>query len=193
MNSLPVRRAGRGSERSGVKGRLAVVLALVAGLAGCETTPGFRDSSVRIAATTRFDPAEMRGLWVVRERVAEASTDQATAPERFAFGAVDGTRIAVIRSHRVCDAATCVELQTPLTADLIGPGRFVMPRGAGVPVEHWVLWTDADYRVAAIGTPSGAFGWIMTKGEARGDVMQAAREIMDWNGYDTTLLQKVAQ
>lgn len=135
----------------------------------------------------------MRGLWVVRERVAEASNPLATAPESFEFGAVDANQIAVIWSHRVCDAAKCADLGTPLTANVTGPGRFVMPRGEGPPIEHWVLWTDADYRVAVIGTPSGAFGWIMTKGESRADLMQAAREIMDWNGYDMTQLQAVPE
>lgn len=133
----------------------------------------------------------MQGRWVVRERTAETQDPQATAPENFEFGAVDGNQIAVIWSHRVCDAERCVDLRTPLTANVTGPGRFVMPRGEGPPIEHWVLWTDEDYRVAAIGTPSGAFGWIMTKGEARADLMQAAREIMDWNEYDMAHLQAV--
>ncbi|MEP3331618.1 lipocalin family protein [Sedimentitalea sp.] len=191
MNSATFQSAGHGAASRKVGRRLAVVLAIVAGLAGCDTSSSFRDTSARISATTRFDPVEMQGRWVVRERAAEAQDPQATAPESFEFGAVDGSQIAVIWSHRVCDAANCVDLRTPLTAKVTGPGRFVMPRGEGPPVEHWVLWTDADYRVAAIGTPSGSFGWIMTKGEARADLMQAAREIMDWNGYDIAHLQAV--
>lgn len=170
---------------------VAAALVLLVGLAGCDAASGYRDTGTRIAATTRFEPARMQGEWIVRERVASASDQLAAAPESLAFGAVDGDHIAVVWSHRACDKGTCTDLRTPLTANLTGPGRFVMSRGNGPDVEHWVLWTDADYRVAAIGTPSGAFGWIMTKGAVRSDLMQAAQEIMEWNGYDLANLVTV--
>ncbi|MDU9002754.1 hypothetical protein [Sedimentitalea todarodis] len=188
----PFQLAGHGASARKVGRRLAVAVAMAA-LAGCDTTTGFRDSSARIAATTRFDPVEMRGKWVVRQRAADASSPLATAPESFEFEAVDGNQIAVIWSHRVCDAVKCVDVRTPLTAKVTGPGRILMRRGEGPPTEHWVLWTDADYRVAAIGTPSGVFGWIMTKGAARADLMQAGGEIMDWNGYEMTQFRDVSE
>lgn len=168
-----------------------VVAALL--LAGCAADPGFRDQGARMSATTRFDPEEMRGRWVVRERLAVAVDPLARAPEAFDFGAVKGDRLALTWTHRVCEGETCTDRQLPLTARLSGPGRYVVARGGAGAVEHWVMWTDADYRVAAIGTPSGEFGWIMSRGEARADLMQAAREIMDWNGYDLSLLQGVEE
>lgn len=172
--------------------RLAIALALTGGLTGCDATSGFRDGGARIAATTRFDPTEMHGRWIVRERAAAAQDRLASAPESFEFGTVDGNRMAVIWSHRVCDAVECIDHRTQLIAVATASGRFEMQRGEGPAIEHWVLWTDADYRVAAIGTPSGAFGWIMTKGPARDDLMQAAREILEWNGYDLARLVEVA-
>lgn len=62
----------------------------------------------------------------------------------------------------------------------VGPGRFAI---AGQ--EWWVLWADGDYRTLVIGTPSGGFGFVLNRGGAiSGDRMTAAREILEWNGYD---------
>lgn len=62
----------------------------------------------------------------------------------------------------------------------VGPGRFAI---AGQ--DWWVLWADGDYRTLVIGTPSGDFGFVLNRGGAIShDRMTAAREILDWNGYD---------
>jgi apolipoprotein D and lipocalin family protein len=61
----------------------------------------------------------------------------------------------------------------------LGPGRF---RFFGE--EIWVHWMDADNRTAALGAPSGEMFWIMDRGDASGDRLRAAREILEWYGYD---------
>lgn len=62
-----------------------------------------------------------------------------------------------------------------------GAGRF----GAARRPQWWVLWLDAGNRTAAIGTPRGEFGWIMDRRPAGGeDRIRAAKEIMQWMGYD---------
>lgn len=68
-----------------------------------------------------------------------------------------------------------------------GPGRFTVP---GQPSPWWILWADADYRTLVIGTPSGQFGFVLNR-ESRlpPDRLRAAREILDWNGYDLRRLQ----
>lgn len=61
-----------------------------------------------------------------------------------------------------------------------GPGRF---RIAGQ--DWWVLWADGDYRTLVIGTPSGGFGFVLNRGgPISADRLKAAREILEWNGYD---------
>lgn len=66
-----------------------------------------------------------------------------------------------------------------------GPGRFAV---AGQ--EWFILWADGDYRTLAIGTPTGAFGFVLNRGgKISGDRMTAAREIFEWNGYDTAAFQ----
>lgn len=63
-----------------------------------------------------------------------------------------------------------------------GPGRFSVAGQV-----WWVLWADGDYRTLVIGTPSGAFGFVLNRdGKISSDRMTAAREILDWNGYDMT-------
>jgi apolipoprotein D and lipocalin family protein len=62
-----------------------------------------------------------------------------------------------------------------------GPGRFRIGDGP----EWWVMWMDGDNRTAAIGSPGGEFGWIMDRAPKGGaDRIKAAKEIMQWMGYD---------
>lgn len=69
------------------------------------------------------------------------------------------------------------------------PGRIIV----GTPpfgTEYWVLWVDADYRTAAIGTPSGSFGWIIDRKRTGGaDRLKAAADMLAFNGYATDRLQ----
>lgn len=60
------------------------------------------------------------------------------------------------------------------------PGRFTLPGMA----EWWVLWVDADYRTALIGTPGGEFGFVLNRGgPLPPDRLQAVRDIATFNGY----------
>ncbi|WP_286789544.1 lipocalin family protein, partial [Thioclava sp. UBA3469] len=55
----------------------------------------------------------------------------------------------------------------------------------------WVLWVDFDYRVAVLGTPSGRWGMILSRQTPpRPDLIKAARDVMDFNGYDMTQVSK---
>jgi apolipoprotein D and lipocalin family protein len=61
------------------------------------------------------------------------------------------------------------------------PGRLAVE---GSP-EFWVLWVDDDFRTAVVGTPDGSLGWIMDRpGQASPDRTRAAREVLEWSGYD---------
>lgn len=71
------------------------------------------------------------------------------------------------------------------------PGRLALTGAdaSGIGAPWWVIWVDTDYRTMAIGTPSGAFGFILNRGgPLPPDRLTAAREIFDWNGYDTSRL-----
>ncbi|MDA7424207.1 lipocalin family protein [Thalassococcus lentus] len=60
-----------------------------------------------------------------------------------------------------------------------GRGRIVMGNE-----EIWVHWIDADNRTAALGEPNGGRVWIMDRTGQPGERLKAAREILDWYGYD---------
>ena len=53
-----------------------------------------------------------------------------------------------------------------------------------------MVWVDEGYRTAAIGTPDGSFGWVLDRAASGGgDRITAAREILEFNGYDEGALR----
>ncbi|MEC3860587.1 lipocalin family protein [Mesobacterium sp. TK19101] len=66
-----------------------------------------------------------------------------------------------------------------------GAGRFRTDDGP-----LWVYWIDVGYRTVAMGDPQGTRVWIMDR-QASGspDRLRAAREILQWYGYDLTRLE----
>ncbi len=156
--------------------RLAVALGLM--LAAC-TAPApqgaFRNPSVTIASAALFDPARFAGDWQVVGaygvgaacgRLAEKW--QATGSGTFrVMGDACGPR-----GRRALDTA----------ARVVGPGRIARGDEAQ---PAWVLWVDAEYRIAVLGTPDGSFGRVMAReAKPRADLLAAAREVLDFNGYD---------
>lgn len=153
---------------------------LLFSLAACAPVPpetGLRDGAAPISSAALFDPARFADVWhVVATYGAEArcgplaETWTVTGPGRYRVtGATCGPNGA---------RAFLTE------ARVTGPGRITREEPGG-PAELWVLWTDADYRVAVIGTPSGAFARVLSRTpEARPDLMQAARDVLKFNGYD---------
>lgn len=55
--------------------------------------------------------------------------------------------------------------------------------------EIWIYWLDADNRTAALGDPHGTRVWIMDRSGKPGERLRAAREILDWYGYDLNRLE----
>ncbi|WP_420861033.1 lipocalin family protein [Algirhabdus cladophorae] len=58
--------------------------------------------------------------------------------------------------------------------------------------QFWVHWLDINNRTAVIGSPDGRFGWIMDRnGTPSPDRLKAAREILEWYGYDLSRMKDV--
>lgn len=152
--------------------------------AACSTKPagpvGFRDPARVISSSTAFDPARFQGDWQVVAAYGPAAGCGVLSEN----WAVDASGF-VIRGT-ACGPSGKTGFAT--RARLTGPGRVVRDGRRG-PEEQWILWVDGDYRVAAVGTPSGVFGHILARpGMARADLLTAAREILDFNGYDISRL-----
>lgn len=151
-----------------------LTLALAFALAACVAkTPGlpsgeFRPKGGQIYSSAVLDASRLPGRW---KQVATFG------PARCAPGGVE-IKPGGTAAFRLCLAGKDVAGAGPLQP--IGPGRFAI---AGQ--EWWVLWADGDYRTLVIGTPSGRFGFVLNRGGViSADRMTAAREILDWNGYD---------
>ena len=150
-------------------------LILALALAGC-AAGGARDLSAPITSQVAFDPVAFAGRWHVVEGI--AGTDCGT----FDYAGA-GATLSV--------TGYCAGGLRQGTAQLTGPGRLTQVLG-GVTQELWVLWVDADYRTAVIGTPSGRVGLVLNRqAEIPADRLRAAHEVMDWNGYDVASLRSV--
>lgn len=143
-------------------------------------TKAVRDTATPIYSNAQLDPSRMVGRWV---QVA----DFAPKGSRCAPGGVDisPAEAALKVVYRLCQSGR--DIRGAGAMQPAGPGRFAVPNQPG---PWWVLWADVDYRTLVIGTPSGQLGFILNRdGALPADRLAAAREILDWNGYDVTRLR----
>ena len=167
---------------------LIAALALSAWAGPLET---YRDATVPIASKALFEPARYLGLW----------HEVARFPVPFEEGCVGVTAeytarpdglIGVRNTCRTADGS--IRSTIDGTAEIVGPGRLKV-RFASVPFvasDYWVLWVDQDYTVAVVGAPDGRSGWILSRTpQISADKLAAAREILDFNGYDLSRLKEL--
>ncbi|MFD1193391.1 lipocalin family protein [Seohaeicola saemankumensis] len=165
--------------------RMALGLLALGLMAACAAPPppmtGFRDPAAPFASTQRFEADRFLGNWV--QVAAFAAPGEAITPQTHLYRrATTGQIVADITDS---GGATRREVY-----DLVAPGRL-RPRGQDTPPgDLWVLWVDEGFRTAVLGTPSGARAFILDRSAAPApDRLRAAREILDWYGYDMTRLQ----
>lgn len=162
--------------------RLALLMAL--GLIGCAPRPDpqpaapvtpLRDPGVMISSVVQFDPARFSGTWYVAQsgtpgcggaRQVWTRTDRGW---NVAGADCAGPRVGTVAEHVV----------------LTGPGGRFMPQRSFAGHKIWVLWADAGYNIAVLGTPSGQFGTILSRQiPPKPDLLFAAQRVLDFNGYD---------
>lgn len=155
-------------------------------MAACAPAPsrldGFRRDTP-IYSNAVLDLTTISGDW---QQVAAFSARKATCPPGNARIGQGATGLAI--DARLCLNGRSVAAKGPLS--ITGPGRLT-PARATAPLdrEWWVLWADVDLRTLVIGTPDGSFGFILNRGgPLPPDRLTAARDILDWNGYDTARL-----
>lgn len=154
-------------------------------LAACSATSsppadGFRDRGRPIYSNAVYDPGRIAGDWVQVAAFA-AGEGPGCAPGRVQVG---GSAAALTGAGALCLDGARLAVSGALAQ--VGPGRVRPAEAEGVlDQDWWLLWVDADYRTLVVGTPSGAFGFILDRGGSLpADRMAAAREVLDWNGYD---------
>ena len=175
--------------------RTLVLLTVLAACAEEDATPpapllpSYRDQAVAIASKADFEPARFAGTW----------REVASYPLPFQRGCAGATATYSLRPggtlgvRNACLGADGAELRAiEGTAVPTGPGRLSVDLD-GVPFDAplWVLWTDADYRVAVLGQPDGRGGWILARElPLRSDLRTAAERVLAFNGYDVGSLQR---
>ncbi len=157
---------------------LALVLLAGCGAQALDTAQGLRDSKALIGATSRYDAARFQGPWLVRDSfgdgVAQVALVETTQGPAF----------------QLCTQVGCGDGGTLWLAQQQGQGRYALSRPDGSTRTRWVLWVDEGFRTAVVGNPAGDFGWILDRSASGGaDRIAAAREILDFNGYDTDQLR----
>ena len=167
---------------------------LLAGCAAEEKSSFFevyRDTDTPISSKAIFEPERYLGTWheVARYPVPfEAGCVGVTAT----YGMGEDGLLSVLNICRNPDGSEKSRIEG--TAEIVGPGRLKV-RFDSVPfvaADYWVLWTDDDYRPAVVGAPSGRVGWILNRTPAiRADRLGAARDVLEFNGYDLSRLQQV--
>ncbi|MEH7829008.1 lipocalin family protein [Gemmobacter denitrificans] len=146
----------------------------------------FRDRAAPIWSNAVVQPGQLAGDW---QQVAAF----ATAPGGCALGRV---RIGQAQPSGVrLEADLCLNgarMRQSGLATVPGPGRLApQPAGPGIAQPWWILWADVDLRTLVIGTPTGEMGFILNRGGSLPpDRWAAAREILIWNGYDLSRLQR---
>ncbi|MGV8987913.1 MAG: lipocalin family protein [Cypionkella sp.] len=143
-------------------------------LGACAPRPApevlYRDTTRQVYSIAEFEPARIKGHWVQVAGFGNACHG----------GTMD---IGPVTQYALCLPTGAKRGAGAMTATM--PGRFDLP-GVG---PFWVLWADADNRTLVIGAPSGRYGMILNRdAKLPADRLNAARDILKFNGYDTTKL-----
>ena len=173
--------------------RVFAALALLA-VAGCSSVvpPSYRDQSVTISSKAAFDAQAYAGRWYEIASFPTPFQEGCMRTQANYFPLTPGPGYRVVNTCEVDGVQKDIEgFATP-----DGPGRLLV-KFDGVPfvkAPYWVLWVDADYETAVVGTPSGRGGWILSRTpDIRDDKLTAARQILQFNGYDLGALRMTPQ
>lgn len=140
---------------------------------------GFRDPASPIYSNAVLTQARLIGQWA---QVADFATADTCRSGAVVITSRDGGLHA---DGRLCVAGVATPVKGPMMP--AGPGRFAV---SGISDPWWVLWVDTDARTLVIGTPSGRFGFILNRtGGLPSDRLVAAKEVLDFNGYDPSRLR----
>lgn len=141
---------------------------------------GYRDSAAQISSRATIDWTRMAGNWTT---VGSFGQDGPWA---------NGDQIDLAwqnpGSGRLTRSGPAGRDARPIAVS--GPGRFRASGIAADPRPFWVLWVDESYRTAVVGTPDGSFGYVLNRDASPpADRLEAARRVLDFNGYDLARLQ----
>ncbi|MEM9797976.1 MAG: lipocalin family protein [Pseudomonadota bacterium] len=150
--------------------------------------PSYRDADVPIASKADFDPVRYAGRWYEVARF-PVPFQQGCAGAIADYGPPRGDLLAIRNTCLDEDGQPIRDIEG--TARIDGPGRLqVVFDGIPFVAPYWVLWVDSGYRTAVVGQPDGRAGWILNRDpDIPPDRLQAALDVLDFNGYRTEELR----
>ncbi|PWR01227.1 lipocalin [Meridianimarinicoccus roseus] len=167
--------------------RLALVLALLAALAGCAGSV-YRDRGVAIS-TQAIDPARYSGLWYEMGRF-PVPFQRGCAATTAEYAVTGPGTLSVVNTCREGTPSGPVQ-QIVGSAEVVGPGKLSVEFDSVpfVSAPYWVLWVDESYTTAVVGVPSGRAGWVLARTpEMSQSRWISALNVLRANGYDTSKL-----
>lgn len=156
-------------------------------LVGCGLGgPGenLRDQDAPMGASTRFDTERFAGTWYEVGILGDGL--RPFMKRRFTQIAPDRLEMRVELPQRLEPAPEPLERRL---FDVASPGQLVPQGGKGDTL--WVMWVDEGFRTAVLGTTSGRDTVILDRAPGPvPDRYQAARDVLDWYGFDISKLRK---
>ena len=150
--------------------------------------PGLlRNPTAPLASQADVTAERLQGEWFVRQDVSDQREHNS-----FQFQ-LDNESLSLMRCRLLGGGIGC-DGETLLVPS--GPGRWAakaVDQWPSIPDgEMWVLWMDFDDRTLVIGDPLGRYVWVLDrKPEGGADRIKAARDILEWYGYDLDQLETV--
>ena len=156
--------------------RRGAALAALFLLAGCDlpgqkdVAVGYRNPTVTLAATTRFDADRFMGDWQTVACI--------------------GTCATRARYVELTEGVFRRETTSGVTSYMISPPGVMREMGGDETLV--VMWVDEGFRTAAIGDADGRWAAVIDRtGHGGADRVKAAIEVLDFNGWDVTKLRRV--
>jgi apolipoprotein D and lipocalin family protein len=150
-------------------------------LSGCMSAPaehstGMRNEDVALSSLVGFDATRFSGRW---HEVVSYVPEGASC-------VIGGVTFSQQKNgDLILTEGPCAD-GTPRSgvATRVGPGRFSFEGEV-----LWVLWIDQSYDVAVIVTENGKAHILGRKLSIANDKRQAAYDILEWNGFNTSELR----
>jgi apolipoprotein D and lipocalin family protein len=162
-------------------------LALLILLGACAPAPppdSYRDNTVPLSVTTRGALTELAGDWTVR-----GTYPNTASLDSVGFAPRGDDRINVTITQTGCEQ-DCHILSGTWPAQPIAQNRMRLLTDSTSDPELWVIWMDEGVRTAVIVTPDGRNAFILDrKAQGGADRIEAARTVLEFNGYDISALQ----
>lgn len=168
--------------------RRLVFIGLLMLLSACGSS--YRDRDVAMTSMAIFDAEKYAGLWYEIARF-PVSFQEGCSNTQADYMPLSADVLKVTNSCFRDGSLSVIEGK----ATVAGPGRLKVRLGRmPFAADYWVLWVDADYQTAVVGVPSGRAGWILNRTpQISADRLEAARAVLQFNGYDVSQLQMTTQ